>query len=218
MDDTICLDLQAKNKLNSVKHVHIHSKKATINSIHSFPYATKLTIEHYFQTTNNSIPKTLQCIIHLKQLTELVIQSYDFLFEEIIQLIHFTPYLSRLKFRLSSLDKMDCNSIEHSQLFQYVSNQNQIKYLDLHMNCTLEIMQLVIHLFPRLEYLKTGMNKIEINEIVRYLLSKTDHLVFLCITEIPKRCLKEFKLLIQSENLFKDYFIKFINRDLYLSW
>jgi hypothetical protein len=66
------------------------------------------------------------------------------------------------------------------------------------------------------------MKKEEIHEIVRFLLSKTttqtQHLFFLCISEIPKRCLKELNMLIKLENLLDDYFIKFVNRDLYLWW
>jgi hypothetical protein len=53
----------------------------------------------------------------------------------------------------------------------------------------------VVHLAgtPKLEYLKTGMKKKESNEIVRFILSnnntQTGHLLFLCMSQAPKRSL-----------------------------
>jgi len=94
--------------------------------------------------------------------------------------------------------------------------------LELRSRCSLEEIQLFISLFPQLEYFKTGMKRREIVQIIRYLLSKTNnqtrHLFFLCISRIPKICLRELNMLIKFEKLLVDYFIKFINRDLYLWW
>ncbi|CAF5084069.1 unnamed protein product [Rotaria sp. Silwood1] len=88
--------------------------------------------------------------------------------------------------------------------------------------CSLNEIQLIVNLFPQLDYLKTRMNRKEIRQITKYLLSKTNdktqHLFFLCISQIPKVCLKELNILIKSENLLDNYLIKFINRDLYLWW
>jgi len=83
-------------------------------------------------------------------------------------------------------------------------------------------MELIINLFPQLEYFKTGIQRTEIVQIMRYLLPKNNkksrHLFFLCISEIPKICLREINMLIKCEKLLDDYFIKFVNRDLYLWW
>jgi hypothetical protein len=49
---------------------------------------------------------------------------------------------------------------------------------------------------PKFEYLQIEMKKKESNEIVRFILSnnntQTDHLFFLCMSQEPKRCFKEF--------------------------
>ncbi len=62
----------------------------------------------------------------------------------------------------------------------------------------------------------------EINQIDPFLLSNNNteiHLLFfLCICEISERCLKELNMLIKSDNLLDDYYIKFVNRDSYLLW
>jgi hypothetical protein len=181
-----------------------------------------LRIKHYFQTPDDSISKILNCIVPLQKLTKLVIQSYDFPFAEIVKLIGCTPNLYILKFSLSCLYETNFKLIEQSDIFQYVSKRNQIKNLDLHGDCTLEKIQLIVRLFPQLEYLKSDMNKKELAQILRFLLSKTNmktrHLFFLCISKIPKRCLRELNILIKSEQLLDDYLIQFINRDLYLWW
>jgi hypothetical protein len=81
-------------------------------------------------------------------------------------------------------------------------------------------MQMIVNLFPRLEYLKTGFNKKEINQIARFIFSKinnkTYNLLFLCVSYTPKIYLKQLKILIKLENLLVDYFIDLVNYNLYL--
>jgi len=123
---------------------------------------------------------------------------------------------------LLSLYETNSKLIKQSESFQHVSKSNKIQHFDLRDLCSLEKIKLIINLFPQLEYLKTGMNRKEIEQIIRYLFRKANnkarHLVFLCISETPKICLKELNVLIKAENLLDDYFIKFIKRDLYLWW
>jgi hypothetical protein len=218
-DGQICSQIQ--ENFNSVKHVIIRSKNITNNFLKYFPNATELTIREYFKPTDVSVPKVLNRILSLNKLTKLVIRS-DYSFAQIVKLIRFTPNLHTLKFKLLSLQQINSELIQQSQTFQYVSNTNKITDLDLRTDSTLEKTQLIVNLFPRLKYLKTGMKKEEIHQIVRFLLTKTNpatrHLFFLCIAEIPKRCLKELNLLIKSKNLLDDYYMKFVNRDLYLWW
>src|SRR4051812_49129451 len=71
MDKQICPYIQATN-FKSVKHVYIHSKRATNNSVHYFPNATELTIKEGFDTFGQSISTTLIRIVPLKQLTKLM--------------------------------------------------------------------------------------------------------------------------------------------------
>ncbi|CAF2348558.1 unnamed protein product [Rotaria sp. Silwood2] len=81
---------------------------------------------------------------------------------------------------------------------------------------------MLVNLFPQLQYLQTGMNKKEIKQILTFLLSKTNmktnQLFFLCIKEIPKMYLRELDMLIKFQNLCRNYFIEFINSDIYLWW
>ncbi|CAF0874418.1 unnamed protein product [Rotaria sordida] len=221
IDEQNCSHIQETN-LNSVQHVSIYSKQIINIHLNYFPNVTQLTIKHYFQTSDDSIITTLNRMIPLVQLTKLTIESYDFPFEEVIKLLRFTPNLYSLKLNLLAMTKTNSQLIKQNENFQYVTKTNKIKYLDLREYCTLNQIQLIVKLFPQLEYFKTRMNRKEIEPITKYLLLKTknkiQHLFLLCISETPKICLKELNILIKSENLLKDYFIKFINRDLYLWW
>ncbi|CAF1573541.1 unnamed protein product [Rotaria sp. Silwood1] len=220
-NEPICSRIQ-KEDYHLVKHLYICSKEIKDNYISYFPNVNQLTIKHHFETSNDSISKSLRRMIPLKQLTKLVIECYKFTFTEIIQLLRFTPNLYALKLDYLPFGDINLNVIKQNKVFQYVSNRNKIKILDFRVWCSFDEIQLVVNLFPRLEYLKIGLNRKEIQSIVRFLLSKpnnkTQNLFFLCILQIPKICLKELSILIKSENLLNDYCSKFINRDLYLWW
>lgn len=137
-------------------------------------------------------------------------------------MLYFISNLHTLKYDFISFNESNAKLIQKSDIFQYVSNTNKLKNLDLGDNCILEEIEMFVNLFPQLEYLKTGIIKREIKQIIRYLLSKnnqqTRHLSFLCILEMPKIWLRKLNMLIKLENLLDSYFIKFINRDLYLWW
>ncbi|CAF3372924.1 unnamed protein product [Rotaria socialis] len=161
-------------------------------------------------------------MIPLKQLTKLVIESYKCPFEEIVKLLCFTLNFDTLKLHLLCLKENDIELIAKSENFQHVEKTNKIKNFDLRCAYSYKVMQLIVNLFSKLEYLKTRMNRKEIEQIVRFILSKPNNeiqnLVFICISETPKICLKELNFLIKLENLLHHYFITFINRDLYLWW
>jgi len=155
-------------------------------------------------------------------LTKLVTEYYHFPFDEIVKLLRFTPNLHTLKLDHLSTYETSLKLIQESDAFQYLSNKNKIINLEIRLWCSLEEIQLIVNLFPKLEYLKIGVCRKEIEQIVRYLFTnnnnKTCHLFFLCISQIPKICLREINMLIKYEKLLDDYFIKFVNRDLYLWW
>jgi len=208
--------------LNSVKHLYIRCKQATDTCVNYFPNTTELTIKHSFKTSDDFISTTLNRIIPLTKLTKLVIEDYDFPFKQIIQLIHLTPNLHTLKLDLLPFYEINLNLLEKNDFFQHVSSINKIKNFEIRNWCKLEKIQLIVTLFPQLEYFKTRINEEEMGQTIRFLLSRNDYkkrrLFFLCISEIPKKCLKELNRVFKSKKILDDYLIKFINRDLYLWW
>ncbi|CAF2032927.1 unnamed protein product [Rotaria magnacalcarata] len=82
--DKICPHAE-ENNLNSVKHVHVCSKRANKSCVKYFPNATQLSIKRYFETLDDSISTSLSRIVPLQQLTKLVIECYNFPWEEIVK-------------------------------------------------------------------------------------------------------------------------------------
>jgi hypothetical protein len=88
--------------------------------------------------------------------------------------------------------------------------------------CTLEKIQLLTALFPRLEYLIMNLNKEDLESIARFLLSKfndnTRYLSSLCISKRRRDFAEILKNLLETEDLLPDYTMKVIDRKLYLWW
>ncbi|CAF2233828.1 unnamed protein product [Rotaria magnacalcarata] len=219
--NTKCSNIQKEN-FNSVKHLHIVSEDIVDDCLNYFPNVNELSIENKFKTSGDSIIATLRRMIPLRQLTKLIIKSHLFPMEDIINLLLFTPNLHTLSLNLYILDDFNINSNRQKEICQYVSKKNKIQDLILNQRCSLNEIQFIVYLLPRLKCLKAQMERKEIGQIIRFLLSKTHNrtrnLFYLCILEVPKVCLTETKVLIESENLLNDYSIKYIDRDLHLWW
>ncbi|CAF1365880.1 unnamed protein product [Rotaria sordida] len=217
----ICSNIQKEN-LNSVKHFYIVSKEIEHNGVNYFPNVKTLSIKNEFIKSNNSIIATLHRMIPLIQLTKLVIECWIFPIKNIINLLYFTPNVHTLSLSLLLLDNVNKNSKKENEIFQNVSKKNKIQKLILNWKRSLSDIQFVVNVFPRLKYLKVDMNRKEIGQTIRFLLSKTHNktrnLCYLCIMKVPKVCLKQTQILIKSENLLNNYSIKYINNDLHLWW
>ncbi|CAF1384714.1 unnamed protein product [Rotaria socialis] len=207
-----------KRNFKSVKHIYICGKRAVNNSASYFPNVTELTVKNYARTYHGSIFIALDQIIPLKQLSKLIIDCNDFPIKELLNLISLTPNLRTLKWNFQSIDETKSKLIQQSEIFQSTSSTNKIQNLEIFHCCSLEEINFVVNLFPQLECLKTGICRKEIVPITRCILSKMHHLFYLCITDIPKTYLQKFNVLIKSENLLDDYFIKFVDHDLYFWW
>ncbi|CAF5002436.1 unnamed protein product, partial [Rotaria sp. Silwood1] len=148
----------------------------------------------------------------------LTIEYCSFPFEQLLQLLSFTPNLHILKFQSISFNQNNFMLIQQNETFIYVSKINQVKSLDVRESCTLECIEMIMNLFPQIEYIKTGLNKKEIEPIGRFLFSKINKkiykLLFLCISYTPKIYLKKLKTFIKLENLLDDYFIDLVDYNL----
>lgn len=220
LDEQICPHL-LENNLNTVQHVRLSGKQVTNISTNYFPQATELTIEHRFQTPDDSILTTLARIIPLEQLTKLSLEHYGFPLEEIIRLIRSTPNLQTIKFDFSFTDEKSLKTIQQNQIFQYISTTNRIKHVHLNQSCRLDHIHLIMKFFPQMKSLQTSMNRKELGQILQYILFNQNlipHLFFLSITRLPKICLQEIDRLIKFNKLLEHYSLKYLNHDLYFWW
>ncbi|CAF3832632.1 unnamed protein product [Rotaria sordida] len=217
----ICSNIQKEN-LNSVTHLCIANEEVEHDCMNYFPNVKTLSIKNEFIKSSDSTIATLQRMIPLKQLTKIVTECCIFPIDNIINLLCFTPNVHTLNLNSLLLYDINKNSNKQNEIFQYVSEKNKIQTLVLYWKCSLSDVKFIVDLFPRLEYFKVEMNIKEIEQIIRFLLSKTHNktqsLCYLCLLKIPKVFLKQTKILIKSENLLNNYSIKYIDNDLHLWW
>ncbi|CAF4160252.1 unnamed protein product [Rotaria sordida] len=205
-----------------IHHICIHSTNMIKKSIDNFPNATKLTFCETFEVPRDSIVIDLNRFLPLKQLTKLTIKCHRFSFEQLIELLQFTPNIHVLKLDSILLYRTDSVSIQQNELSKLVSNMNTITKVTINKEVTLEKIQLLTTIFSRMEYLTINLYKEDLQPIARFLLSKsnnnTRYLSSLCISKQRNDLMTILKTLIKSKKLLHDYTLKVINRKLYLWW
>jgi hypothetical protein len=221
LNETTSLDCSDLN-LNSVQHLYIQSEKTMMNCIHYFPNAAELTFKDGFSATRASLSSILNRIIPLYQLTKLVIECHHFSFKKMIELLRFTPHLHTLIFESMPFYKNDSMSIEESETFRLVSNTNTITEVTFKDKCTLEKLQLLLTLCPRVQHLTINILVRNLDSITRFLLNKTNpntrRLCLLCFSRATSNWLDKLDSLISSETLIDDYTLNLVNSKLYICW
>ncbi|CAF5071155.1 unnamed protein product, partial [Rotaria sp. Silwood1] len=204
---------------DSIHHICIHSTNMIKKSIDHFPNATKLTFCKTFEVPRDLIIIDLIRLLPLKQLTKLTIECHYFSFEQLIELLQFTPNVHVLKLESILLYRTDSVSIQQNELSKLVSNMNTITKVTISKEITLEKIQLLTTVFPRMEYLTINLYKQDLQPIAQFLLSKsnnnTRYLSSLCISKQRNDLMTILKTLIKSKKLLRDYTLKVINRKLY---
>ncbi|CAF4268043.1 unnamed protein product, partial [Adineta steineri] len=218
---TTCLNSK-ETHLKSVQNLKIQNDKETINCKYYFPNATTLTLQNKLSPTYNLISVNLSRVIPLKQLTKLVIESNPISLTKLIELLRCTPHIHTLVLKSMSLYGINYNSIQQNQSFQLVSNANTITNVTCNGECTLEKLQILVALFPRIQHLTIKPHTKNLESCTRFLVEKTNrntnHLCSLCLLTTAKNWLTRLNTLIASETLLDDYMLKMIDWHLYLWW
>jgi hypothetical protein len=181
-----------------------------------------VTLSEYCDASHDSLATSLNRIIPVRQLTQLIIDCQRFSFEHLVELLSLTPNMHTLKFDSIQFYGTDSVSIQQNETFILASKTNTVTNVTVEQECTLDKIQLLTTLFSRVEYLTINLSKENSEPILRFLLSKTSngtrYLSLLCISKPCKGLVEQLKILIQSENLLDDYTIKMINGKWYLWW
>ncbi len=221
MKEITCLPSYETN-FKSVHHLRIKSEKDMIICQNYFPNITRLSLGNGFSTTRDSIASILNPIIPLKQLTKLVIECHHFSCIRVIDLLRNSPNIQTLIVGSMPLYKNDCMSIQQSETFRLLSSTNTITDVTLNDRCTLDRIELILALCPRLQRftLDTHMNNME--SLIRSLSEKskqnTSHMFSLCFSRATKIWYQKLEALIESETLLDDYMLKSVGSELYLWW
>ena len=113
---------------------------------------------------------------------------------------------------------------ENDEIFKKLSQINVITNLTIGHRIELSKIQLVIELFPRLEYLTFGIStkQQELESITRFILWNSiiniRPLSSLCITKQYQTSFERLRTLIETEQLLRDYKIRIIKNKIYLWW
>lgn len=204
----------------SVHRVSIYDKQAIDEFASRFPNANELILSETCDISRNWISNSLNRIINCQQLTSLTVQYHHLPFEQLLELLHFTPNIHTLK--LHSIIVFNSISMNQHTQFQFISKMNTVKNLTLIETIALEKMQQLTALFPRLNCLITNFHQDDFELITRFLLSNSNenvrYLSSLCISDKSGILIEKVRTLIESEQLLHSYSLKLIAGNLYLWW
>ena len=215
------IDDQSFN-LDSVHRIDIYNRDAIEQFGNYFSNAKEVTLTDEFILPRGTITNDLNRIIPLRQLTRLTLQCRHLFFEKLIELLDYTPHLHTLELYSICIRSKVSTSMQTNDLFQRVSSMNIVTNLTIEKEITLEKLQRLIDLFPRLESLTMNFDERALESIIVFLLPKanknTCHLSVLCILKRAKTFKEKLHNLIQSENFMENYNLKQISRKVCLWW
>jgi hypothetical protein len=211
-----------KNNFDSVHWIQIDSTQTMINCMNYFPNATKLTFHGNIGTFGDSIKNSLTRIVPVKQITKLAIHYNSFSFMHMIEILSVMVNIRELTLASLPLDEINSATIQENVTFQLVSMTNVVKNVILEEEYSLERIELLIALCPRLQHLTLNEINHSLLSIIRLLLSKNNannrHLSSLCLLKVNNAVKEKVKMVIEKEKLLDDFSIKYINHKLYLWW
>lgn len=204
--------------MNSVQHLEIQKKLETTNFMKYFPNVTQLTICCNFTLDDNYFNIIyLKDLIPLNQLTKLTIEYYHSSFTKILQLISYTHNLHTLIMNSVSFEKLNLSLFEHHEIYQLVSQTNNIKQIHITWPSTLEEIKHLVQLFPRLQYLTIHEYTDDLNFILNMLLSKykviNSHNFSSNIQVTLRKISNTVKAMMKSDNLLENYSTEIIADD-----
>ncbi|CAF1472919.1 unnamed protein product [Adineta steineri] len=144
--------MEEKLNFDSVHHINIQNINTIKSCRNYFPNTTKLTLTSRSPSICNSINDSLRHIISPEQLTELVIEEADISFMVLVKLLSVAVNLHTVKLEDISNHEINPVIIQKNEIFQLVSEKNVIKNLTLTYERSLEKVELLLALCPRLQH------------------------------------------------------------------
>ncbi|CAF1097869.1 unnamed protein product [Adineta ricciae] len=208
-----------RTMFSSVDHVQIEDEKAVHQCMCYFPNATKVTLEDRFSTAGYAkFSIVFNRILSLQRIKTLVIKYDRFSVMKMINLLTCIPNLQTLAFQSMSLYKKESKSIEQSKKFQSLSKINRITNVSFEERSTLDKIELLVKLFPRIQYFEMNVFMRHMEAILQLLLLKQNmpNLPLICFTSADEAHFRHLTDLIRSNMLSSDYKVAYAERRLYL--
>lgn len=213
--------------MNSVRQLEIQNQHAIHCCRNYFPNITELIINYRSNGENQRLyPTSFNSIIPLHQLTKFILRSYSDDFSTIVKLLQYTPNISTLEIDDVSFGSSDLVSIEKSEIFQLVSQTNNIRNMIIHRNQILNIKKFLVNLCPRLYQLSFTYD-LDSQLFLQFLSSndneRLNYLYLLSMTCVPNyEQMRKLKKFIDSKKIFNQYSIQvqynIFNMNMHLWW
>ncbi len=204
------------NEINpqSIKHISIRGDITTKNDFLYFPNVTELTLLDYLNPSLHSISTILDRLMPLTKLSKLTIQYRDLCISQLIDLLYFSPNIQLIILESSiSFSKISLISIQQTQTFQTIFNDNKIQNMIFKKDSTVESVRLFYKLCPRLEQMTIDLNRYDRTMVMKLIENDLhdSHVPFLCFLNIGNTSQWGIELY-----LSKHYSIKSVSQHLYI--
>jgi len=173
----------------------------------------------------NYFIKNINRIFQIVRITCLNIDLCHSSGDLLIDFINRLPYLNSLS--VSCLPLLELNiSTDESSKFYFVSNNNNIKKVNLEKMVAFEQIQFFIDLCPHIEYLQVGCtSNFNCEMFKRFVLMKNNtkkifklYLLCLYISTADEKMIEKFQTMIDMERLISNYSIKRVLDKIYFQW
>lgn len=212
MNGNVCRTFQDNKNKNFARHLTIEGCLNTRKYGIRFPRVTKLTLKNDSMQSILSFFNGLNGFISFVQITDLEIKNDN------ISIVQLTKILSLLP-NLESLTLLNIMPFQSKRNKNLLMSYNKLRKLIIDEdNCDIEHLQILIELFPCLQYLEISINENNLEEILRCLLLQFECLFSLFLLNINYDTIEKIQTLINKEPLIDNYTIERIHGGLYLWW
>lgn len=168
----------------------------------NFPHVTHLTIiDKDLSEFPSILSNNLNKILPLHQLTQFNYETFNWHFIEIIQFFQHMPNLEIFHIHFRAFIDWNFTSIEENDTFQFVSKNNRITKLVITTQCTLNDIDILIALCPRVKQLVIDKAGEYSDDFFANIQNKLQDLVFLSVNCGCSDELERLQTLIESERL-----------------
>jgi hypothetical protein len=208
--------------VHCIQHLIIREQFATCQCIQYFPKVTKVTLYDSCIDSNWFTDTQFSSIMSLTQLNSLTIYTSMIKLNVIVDMLRLTPNVHTITFTFTTMRGKELSSLQESETFQYVASHNRIKAIVFKQYYTMKIVQIMMNLCPRLQYLVFVISQNSLDPTFRYLLTETNQTTrdrfSICIYDVNAKQIEKLQTMIESQELVNNYLIKIVNDKFYFKW
>jgi hypothetical protein len=187
-----------------------------------FPQATQLTLEDGLHISQHSFAASLTRFMPLEQLKTLLIECKHLSFVKLVKLLALLPNVETLRFQSMPFYRDSRISIEQSESFRLVSKGNLITSVTVKDRCTLEKVEVLLALCPRVQHLEITSLMEDMDVLLQFLLNpaslSTSHLISLRFLRASRCYVRHLYQLMAFGKFHRDCMVKHIESTIYLWW